>query len=91
MKQYLVGRYDIQELHDDKEFIAETNLDEFFKELFALYEKYNISISTADQYVGFMLEKNKWNNRESIERADAFHYIVPGDRTSGYADPIGGG
>lgn len=86
MKKYLVGRYDID---DCKEFVAETNLDEFFKELFTLYEKYNVSIFTADSQVGFMLEKNKWVNRESIERADVFHYIVPGGRISGYADPIG--
>lgn len=84
MKKYLVGRYDTD---DYKEFVAETNLDEFFKDLFTLYEKYDVSIVTADKYVGFMLEKNKEHNRNIIEDADAFHYIVSGDRKFGYAEP----
>jgi hypothetical protein len=45
-------------------------VDDFFKELFALYEKYDISIAHEDYYGGFELEKNCLFNREWISAAN---------------------
>jgi GTP cyclohydrolase I len=54
-----------------KEDIIETpeKVKNFYKELFELYEKYNISISHEDQHGGFILVNNESLYRDWIQEA----------------------
>mgnify|MGYP006901964926 CR=1 FL=1 len=66
MKQYKINYY------NDKEKVVDTNLDEFFEELFALYKKYDISISHEDAQGAFELHHNNEYNRDWIQEADIY-------------------
>lgn len=59
----------------EKEQTIETNLDEFFQDLFALYEKYNISIACEDRSDAFILQKNSRYNRKWILDAYVRDYL----------------
>lgn len=67
--------YKLQDYENNKE-IVQTNLDGFFSELFALYKKYNISISHQDGHGGFILEKDCEENREWIEDAEVYQFLT---------------
>ena len=49
--------------------MEDKTVDNFLKELFDLYEKYNISISHEDQHGGFIFEEDCKVNREWIKAA----------------------
>lgn len=74
-----------------KDDIVDTNLDDFFKELFLLYEKYDISISHEDENGAFLLECYYPNNVKWIEEADACEWLGLVDDNGqkiGYAESI---
>lgn len=48
------------------------HIADFFTELFALYQKYNVSISHEDNHGGFIIERYDKENEEWIHGASVF-------------------
>lgn len=72
MKKYNIITY---QGFSKKEQTIETNLDEFFRDLFALYEKYNDSIACEDHGDAFILQKDNPDNRKWISQAYVYDYL----------------
>lgn len=64
-RRWIEGR----KTHNLPDYGSSKKIEEFFNELFKLYEKYNISISHEDGHGGFKLETNCEYNKEWIYEA----------------------
>lgn len=71
MKKYKIIYYD----DNIKNEIVDTDLDNFFRELFNLYDKYDISISHEDSHGSFVLRKNNLYNKNWIKNADICRWL----------------
>jgi len=68
-------KYVVHYRKNDEGKIVETNLDQFFKELFSLYEKYDVSISHEDSHGAFMLDHDNEYNRDWIKEAGICRWL----------------